>query len=81
MAKELDPNKDIDVWNGKWSRDSWYPDEQVVRFIAGHYNQRIGMAGRYLKPKQNKTDLIGVDFGCGPGRHMLTLPALLLLTA
>lgn len=63
-------------WNKTWSFEgsrSWYPDEQVIRFLAGYYAQRIGSIGQSVKNKSSKKNLIGVDYGCGPGRHIIAM--------
>lgn len=63
-------------WNKTWSFEgsqSWYPDEQVIRFFAGYYAKRIGSHGQHVKYKFPDKPLVGVDFGCGPGRHMLAM--------
>lgn len=63
-------------WNKAWSFEgsrSWYPDEQVIRFLAGYYAQRIGTCGQSVKHKFPDRTLIGVDYGCGPGRHMVAM--------
>ena len=63
-------------WNKAWSYEgsrSWYPDEQVIRFFAGYYAQRIGIYGQSVKNNSPKKTLIGVDYGCGPGRHMVAM--------
>ena len=63
-------------WNKTWSFEgsqSWYPDEQVIRFFAGYYAKRIGSRGQYVKYKFPDKALVEVDFGCGPGRHMLAM--------
>lgn len=63
-------------WNDAWAREgsqSWYPDEQVVRFLAGNFVRRAGVGGIDLAFKHPDMPLKGVDLGCGNGRHMVTM--------
>jgi SAM-dependent methyltransferase len=63
-------------WDTAWSNEgsqSWYPDEQIVRFLAGQFVQRVGPSGTLFNHKRDNTNLVGVDFGCGKGRHIVTM--------
>lgn len=63
-------------WDKAWSNEgsqSWYPDEQIVRFLAGHFVQRVGSSGKLFNYKKDQIKLSGIDFGCGKGRHILTM--------
>lgn len=74
MIEEIEKN--VRAWDETWSFDdaqAWYPDEQVIRFLARYFCQRTGPGGSLIKRKTRKTKLIGADFGCGPGRHMLAM--------
>lgn len=63
-------------WDNAWASEgvnSWYPDEQVVRFLAANFVRRVGVAGAELSYKNSGSELRGLDLGCGNGRHMITM--------
>ena len=63
-------------WDNAWASEgvnSWYPDEQVVRFMAANFVRRVGVAGAELSYKNLGSELRGLDLGCGNGRHMITM--------
>lgn len=76
---ESTANKKFEMqWDDTWSHveaQPWYPDEQVVRFFARYVARRTGFGGedvRYTTP----TRPVGLDLGCGKGRHVITMAEL-----
>jgi 2-polyprenyl-3-methyl-5-hydroxy-6-metoxy-1,4-benzoquinol methylase len=65
-------------WDDTWSHmeaQPWYPDEQFVRFLARYVARRSGFGRedvRYAVPVRP----VGLDLGCGKGRHVITMAEL-----
>ena len=69
-------DREAQGWNKAWSSKgvySWYPDEQVVRFLAANFVKRYGVAGKELSHRDPCVTLQGLDLGCGNGRHIITM--------
>ncbi|MBI3899051.1 MAG: class I SAM-dependent methyltransferase [Gammaproteobacteria bacterium] len=71
-----EPNRKFErQWDDTWSHleaQPWYPDEQIVRFLARYIARRTGFGAgdvRYVTPQQPT----GLDLGCGKGRHLITM--------
>lgn len=65
-------------WDECWSHvdnQTWYPDEQVVRFLARHVARRTGPAPREVIFASGERPA-GLDLGCGKGRHVLLMAEL-----
>ena len=65
----------ISEWDMAWSdKDSlaWYPDEQVIRFLARYVAKKIGIKNDEIKYWGNQKP-IGLDLGCGTGRNLLPM--------
>lgn len=64
-------------WNESFDRGEnniLYPQSEVVRFINRFIRKKINYHGEYqevLYPENNKKKIIGLDFGCGVGRHAI----------
>ena len=62
-------------WDVCWGHEEsqpWYPDEQVVRFLARYVSRRMGFAAHAVRHAAGATPS-GLDLGCGKGRHVLLM--------
>jgi SAM-dependent methyltransferase len=62
-------------WDACWGNEEsqpWYPDEQVVRFLARYVTRRTGFAANAVRHAAGATPS-GLDLGCGKGRHVLLM--------
>ena len=78
MADLAVNNKFESQWDDTWSHaeaQSWYPDEQVVRFLARYIARRTGFDRGDVSFAAN-TRPVGLDVGCGKGRHVITMAEL-----
>jgi SAM-dependent methyltransferase len=61
----------IDEWNKSYSKKQnfvFYPHEEIIRFISKYFCKRIDFNDySFLYPDEK---LIGLDLGCGIGRHV-----------
>lgn len=66
-------------WDRCWSaaeNQPWYPDEQVVRFLARYIVRRMGFASSEVKFVEGDKPARGLDLGCGKGRHVVLMSEL-----
>jgi len=78
VSKPTADNKFESQWDDTWSHieaQPWYPDEQVVRFFARYVARRSGF-GREDVSYATQIRPIGLDLGCGKGRHVITMAEL-----
>ena len=78
MSKSTVNNKFETQWDDAWTHveaQSWYPDEQIVRFFARYVARRTGFNVRDLS-YATPTRPVGLDLGCGKGRHVITMAEL-----
>jgi SAM-dependent methyltransferase len=62
-------------WDACWGNEAsqpWYPDEQVVRFLARYVTRRTGFAPQAVRHATSATPR-GLDLGCGKGRHVVLM--------
>lgn len=65
-------------WDRCWDapeNQPWYPDEQMVRFLAQNYVRKMGFGPtdvRYVSGDKPK----GLEVGCGKGRHVVLMSQL-----
>lgn len=62
-------------WDACWEHEEsqpWYPDEQVVRFLARYVTRRTGFAPAAVRHLAGEAPA-GLDLGCGKGRHVLLM--------
>ena len=62
-------------WDACWGHEEsqpWYPDEQVVRFLARYVTRRTGFAPNAVRHAADAVPS-GLDLGCGKGRHVLLM--------
>lgn len=62
-------------WDACWEHEEnqpWYPDEQVVRFLARYVSRRIGVAADAVRHAGGAVPA-GLDLGCGKGRHVVLM--------
>lgn len=65
-------------WNDCWSRQenqTWFPDEQVVRFLARYVARRVGIQKGEIE-YSGADRPAGLDLGCGKGRHVVLMSEL-----
>lgn len=78
MTSGLENTAQKALWDTAWSHaeaQPWYPDEQVVRFLARHVARRTGFAAGDVR-HSGDAPARGLDAGCGKGRHVITLAEL-----
>ena len=66
-------------WDAVWNmdlNDSFYPDEQVVRFLARYVARRDGTDILFSSGYDRRSKIL--DLGCGKGRHTRLLQDLAL---
>jgi SAM-dependent methyltransferase len=62
-------------WDACWGHEEsqpWYPDEQVVRFLARYVSRRMGFSADAVRHASGAAPS-GLDLGCGKGRHVLLM--------
>ncbi len=62
-------------WDACWDHEEaqpWYPDEQVVRFLARYIARRSGFARHAVRHAQERVP-VALDLGCGKGRHVVLM--------
>lgn len=62
-------------WDACWDHEEaqpWYPDEQVVRFLARYVSRRVGVAPGAVRHTQGEAPS-ALDLGCGKGRHVVLM--------
>jgi SAM-dependent methyltransferase len=62
-------------WDACWGNEEsqpWYPDEQVVRFLARYVTRRLGLDANAVRHAAGSPPS-GLDLGCGKGRHVLLM--------
>ena len=62
-------------WNKSYkNKDNYmfYPEENVIRFISKYIKKRTGLDG-FISLNPSLTNVKVLDFGCGIGRHVITL--------
>lgn len=65
-------------WDTCWNYEEnqpWYPDEQIVRFLARYVCRRTGIAKDTIR-YYSDTVPSGLDLGCGKGRHVVLMKEL-----
>jgi len=65
----------VSKWDAAWSdKDAlaWYPDEQVVRFLARYVAKKTGIKNDEINYLHSQKP-IGLDLGCGTGRNLLPM--------
>jgi SAM-dependent methyltransferase len=65
-------------WDACWRNEEnqpWYPDEQVVRFLARYVSRRLGFERGAVRHAAGAPPA-GLDLGCGKGRHVLLMSEL-----
>ena len=70
-----DPATFASQWDACWNHEEsqpWYPDEQVVRFLARYVSRRTGVAAGAVRHAGGATPA-GLDLGCGKGRHVVLM--------
>lgn len=75
MSGSAASNKFEAQWDDTWSLvevQPWYPDEQVVRFFARYVARRSGFGAGEVR-YATSTRPVGLDLGCGKGRHVITM--------
>lgn len=64
-------------WDQCWDNvenQPWYPDEQVVRFLARYVARRMGFSKKEVKYNEALSQKPrGLDLGCGKGRHVVLM--------
>jgi len=78
MTAHPTDNKFESQWDDTWAHleaQPWYPDEQFVRFLARYIARRLGF-GREDVRYVTQVRPIGLDLGCGKGRHVVTMAEL-----
>lgn len=76
MLTRMDNSKN--VWDQTWSfgeAQSWYPDEQVIRFLARYVSRRSGFAAEEVNFVGDAYPVV-LDLGCGKGRHVIAMAEL-----
>lgn len=61
----------IKEWNNSYQKRQnfvFYPHEEVIRFISKYFRKRIGFDE--YKAIHSSKELVGLDLGCGIGRHV-----------
>lgn len=68
----------MELFQGEWDRtwsaaevQPWYPDEQVVRFLARYIAKKTGPARDEVSFFTTQEPPVGLDLGCGKGRHAI----------
>lgn len=68
-------NEFVEQWNECWKHiesQPWYPDEQVVRFLARNIARKTGFKlNQVCFPEVKRS--VGLDIGCGKGRHVVLM--------
>jgi SAM-dependent methyltransferase len=62
-------------WDACWTHvesQPWYPDEQVVRFLAHHISRKTGFGVEQVRFASGRRP-VGLDIGCGKGRHIVLM--------
>jgi SAM-dependent methyltransferase len=62
-------------WDACWEHHEaqpWYPDEQLVRFLARYVARRVGFAPDAVSHYENLRPT-ALDLGCGKGRHVVLM--------
>jgi SAM-dependent methyltransferase len=62
-------------WDACWGNEEsqpWYPDEQVVRFLARYVTRRLGIEANAVRHAAGGAPS-GLDLGCGKGRHVVLM--------
>jgi len=62
-------------WDACWEHEEnqpWYPDEQVVRFLARYVSRRVGLTTDTVRHATGIAP-VGLDLGCGKGRHVVLM--------
>lgn len=62
-------------WDECWTHvesQPWYPDEQVVRFLARYVSRKVGFGVNEVR-YATTTRPTGLDLGCGKGRHVVLM--------
>lgn len=62
-------------WDVCWEYEEnqpWYPDEQIVRFLARYVCRRMGVAHDAIR-HYSCAHPSGLDLGCGKGRHVILM--------
>ena len=65
----------ISEWDLKCSdkeAQDWYPDEQIVRFLARYVAKKTGIQSDQIKYLENQKP-VGLDLGCGTGRNLVAM--------
>jgi SAM-dependent methyltransferase len=69
-------------WDECWANlesQPWYPDEQVVRFLARYVARKIGFGVKQVRHIDNRRP-VGLDIGCGKGRHVVLMTDLNIIS-
>ena len=64
-----------EAWDACWDYEEnqpWYPDEQIVRFLARYICRRTGIAQGAVRHYSGIVPS-GLDLGCGKGRHVVLM--------
>jgi SAM-dependent methyltransferase len=62
-------------WDACWAHvesQPWYPDEQVVRFLAHNISRKTGFGIEQVCFANGRRS-VGLDMGCGKGRHVILM--------
>ncbi len=65
----------VERWDTCWTHvesQPWYPDEQVVRFLAHHVSRKTGFGVEQTRFASGRRP-VGLDIGCGKGRHVMLM--------
>jgi SAM-dependent methyltransferase len=62
-------------WDECWTHvesQPWFPDEQVVRFLARYVSRKVGFGVDEVRYADDRRP-VGLDLGCGKGRHVVLM--------
>lgn len=65
----------ISEWDLAWGdkeAQAWYPDEQIIRFLARYIAKKTGIESNQVRYLKNQIP-VGLDLGCGTGRNLLPM--------